>query len=105
MPPNNDRNLPHGGAKRKGPQSHPYIWLFLMGGLGVGLPLLFYGLLAFVAQIGGGRWGVFGSPPFLWWGLLPLFFSPPRLPRLLSWFLLLTRANKHPQLPPGLLAL
>ena len=35
MPHNNNSNRSHGGARRKGPQSHRYIWLFLMGGLGV----------------------------------------------------------------------
>src|SRR6266481_234131 len=92
MPPNNDRNLPHGGAKRKEPQSHRYIWLFLMGGLGVGLPLLFYGLLAFVAWIGG-----------LSWVLLALMVPPPFVSLLLWWFLLVTRA-KQPTFRRGLLA-
>ena len=35
LPHNNHRNPSHGGARRKRPQSHGYIWLFLMGGLGV----------------------------------------------------------------------
>ncbi len=39
MPHNNNSNPSHGGARRKGPQSHGYIWLFLMGGLQVSLPL------------------------------------------------------------------
>ena len=103
MPPNNDRNLPHGGAKRKEPQSHRYIWLFLMGGLGVGLPLLFYGLLAFIAWIGGWRWEFLGHPDGLSWVLLALMIPPPFVSLLLWWFLLVTRA-KQPTFRRGLLA-
>src|SRR5258707_11742120 len=98
MPPNNNRNPSHGGERRKGPQSHPYIWLFLMGGLGVGLPLLFYGLLAFVAQIGGWGWGFFCHPHSLSWGLLALMVSPPFVSLLLWWFLLVARSKKQPPL-------
>src|SRR5260221_695908 len=103
MPPNNNRNPSQGGARRKGPQSHPYIWLFLMGGLGVGLPLLFYGLLAFVAWIGGWRWEFLGHPDGLSWVLLALMVPPPFVSLLLWWFLLVTRA-KQPTFRRGLLA-
>ena len=103
MPPNNNRNPSHGGAKRKGPQSHPYIWLFLMGGLGVGLPLLFYGLLAFIAQIGGWRWEFLGHPDGLSCVLLALMIPPPFVSLLLWWFLLVTRAQQ-PTFRRGLLA-
>ena len=103
MPHNNNGNLFPGGARRKGPSSHPYIWLFLMGSLGVGLPLLFYGLLAFVAQIGGWRWEFLGHPDGLSWVLLALMVPPPFVSLLLWWFLLVTRA-KQPTFWRGLLA-
>src|SRR5260370_37645483 len=96
MPPNNNRNPSHGGARRKGPQSHPYIWLFLMGGLGAGLPLLFYGLLAFVAQIGGWGWGFFGPPHSLSLGLPSLTVSPPFCSPPLWWVPFVTPAKQSP---------
>src|SRR5260221_9662347 len=103
MPPNNNRNPSQGGARRKGPQSHPYIWLFLMVGLGVALLLLFYGLLAFVDWIGGWRWEFLGPPDGLSWVLLAFMVPPPFVSLLLWWFLLVTRAQQ-PTFRRGLLA-
>ena len=103
MPHNNDSNPSHGGERRNGPQSHQYTWLLLMGGLGVGLPLFFYGLLAFVAQIGGWRWEFLGHPDGLSWVLLAFMVPPPFVSLILWWFLLVTLA-KQPTFWRGLLA-
>lgn len=103
MPHNNNRNLSDGGARRKGPPIHPYIWLFLMGGLGVSLPFLGYGLLAFVAQVGGWRWEFLGHPDRLSWVFLAFLLPPPFVSLLLWWFLLVTRATR-PTFWRGLLA-
>jgi hypothetical protein len=74
-----------------------------MGGLGVGFPLLCYGLLAFVAHVGGWRWEFLGHPGGLSWVLLALLVPLPFASLLLWWFLLVTRA-KQPTFRRGLLA-
>jgi hypothetical protein len=74
-----------------------------MGGLGVGVPLLGYGLLAAIAHFGGWTWAFLGDPTDVSWESLTLLVLPPLVSLLLWWFLLVTRAPQ-PTFRRGLLA-
>jgi hypothetical protein len=98
-------NMAHhspGAASQVAPSRHPLRWLLLMGGLGVGAPLLGRGLLMAMARLGGWTWAFLGPPvavswEFLW--LVALFVAPAFVSLLLWWFLLVTRAPRP--WPPG----
>jgi hypothetical protein len=89
------RNTAHqasDAARPAVPPRQPLRWLLLMGGLGVGVPLLGYGMLAAMARLGGWQWAFLGHPTGLSWALLALLVPLPLVSLLAWWFLLVTRA-------------
>jgi hypothetical protein len=84
-----------GAANPVAPSRHPLRYLLLMAGLGVGAPLLGYGLLAALARLGGWTWAFPGHPTDVSWeslALEALLVLPPFLSLLVWWYLLVTRA-------------
>src|SRR5262249_17837257 len=59
------------------PPRHPLRWLFLMAGLGIGLPLLGFGMLEAISLLGGWSWEFLGHPTGSSWALLALLLPLP----------------------------
>jgi hypothetical protein len=79
-------------ARSAVPSPHPFRWLLLMAGLGIGVPLAGFGVLEAISLLGGWNWEFLGHPTGSSWALLALLVPLPFASLLLWWFLLVTRA-------------